>query len=195
MPTPFTELVERLARILELPPPEAPEALASRQQHAHPRHRRRAPASKRRGRLLPPRRQPPPHLIWSHVPVGLEGSWCHGLTRKQAWQVRRMLNRRTPQRNYRPWRRALQLAGCISAVKRGVVGNRQWGQHLYHIRQGKLGQRQLRQHLAMRGVSVREHMTMLSRKGVEARRRKRRAAAREAYLKQHPHQRSWRIRA
>jgi len=64
---------------------------------------------------------------------------------------------------------------------------------MYRKRQGKLGQQRLRQHLAMRGILIDEYFQGLAAKMREAKRLKQRSATRKAYLREHPHERSWRI--
>ena len=65
-------------------------------------------------------------------PVGHFGPQ-HGLTPAQAWLAQRLLSRANGRRPLRGsgrsvrFRRALRIAGIVSAVKRGVVGNSGWG--------------------------------------------------------------------
>jgi len=81
----------------------------------------------------------------------------------------------------------------VSAVKGGRVGNRQWGQAMHRKRQGKLGQQRLRQNLAMRGILIDEYFQGLAAKMRQAKSLKQQADVRKAYLREHPHERSWRI--
>ena len=153
--------------------------------------RRRWHARTRRGRLLPKARQHPEER-GKRYPVSQAGA-RHGLTPAQAWEVRQLVSRKHHRPADRQWRSALRLAGAVSAVKGGRVGNRPWGQAMYRKRQGKLGQQRLRQHLAMRGILIDEYFQGLAAKMREAKRLKQRSATRKAYLREHPHERSWRI--
>src|SRR5215831_5842360 len=91
-----------------------------------PRRRRRWGGQKgRRGRLLPPARQYP-RRQGRYLPVGLEGQSTYGLTLEEAWHLLRRWHH-TSRRGDPPWRRALRLAGNISAIKGDRVGNRAWG--------------------------------------------------------------------
>ena len=77
----------------------------------------------------------------------------HGLTPKQAWLAQRLLNRANERRPLRGsgrsvrFRHALRIAGIVSAVKRGVVGNSRWGRSMLARRGGQALARHALEHL------------------------------------------------
>ena len=77
----------------------------------------------------------------------------HGLTPRQAWIAQQLLNRATQRRPFRGsnrsvrFRRALRIAGIVSAVKRGVVGNSRWGRSMLARRGGQALARHALDHL------------------------------------------------
>ena len=92
----------------------------------------------------------------------------HGLTPRQAWIAQQLLNRANQRRPLRGsgrsvrFRRALRIAGIVSAVKRGVVGNSRWGRSMLARRGG--------QTLARHAV---DHLRRISPLGVRTRMMKR----------------------
>lgn len=77
----------------------------------------------------------------------------HGLTSRQAWIAQQLLNRANERRPLRGsgrsvrFRRALRIAGIVSAVKRGVVGNSRWGRSMLARRGGQTLARHALDHL------------------------------------------------
>lgn len=77
----------------------------------------------------------------------------HGLTPRQAWQAQQLLNRANQRRPIRGsgrsvrFRLALRIAGIVSAVKRGVVGNSRWGRSMLARRGGHALARHALDHL------------------------------------------------
>ncbi|OAI49317.1 hypothetical protein AYO43_03185 [Nitrospira sp. SCGC AG-212-E16] len=67
----------------------------------------------------------------------------HGLTPGQAWVAQHLLNRANQLRPIQGssrsvrFRRALRIAGIVSAVKRGTVGNSHWGRSMLARRGGQ----------------------------------------------------------
>ena len=92
----------------------------------------------------------------------------HGLSPEQAWLAQRLLNRASQRRPLRGsglgvrFRRALRIAGIVSAVKRGVVGNSRWGRSMLARRGGRT--------LARHAM---DHLRRISRVGVRAQQVKR----------------------
>ena len=107
-----------------------------------------------------------------HVqPVGSR----RGLTWEQAALVGELLARAHRERPiWEPWRRALRLAGILSAVKGGRVGNRAWGVRMFHRRGGLARARhapQVEARNLARGVPYRfgQRMSAAELKAVNAR--------------------------
>ena len=77
----------------------------------------------------------------------------HGLTPGQAWIAQQLLNRANQRRPFRGsgrsvrFRRALRIAGIVSALKRGVVGNSRWGRSMLARRGGQTLARHALDHL------------------------------------------------
>jgi hypothetical protein len=70
-------------------------------------------------------------------PVSLFGPQ-HGLTPDQAWVAQRLLNRAVSRHGRMPeWRVALVMAGIISAIRNGRVGNSSWGRSMLAARGGQ----------------------------------------------------------
>ena len=67
-------------------------------------------------------------------PVGLFGP-PHGLTPVQAWLTQRRYNRLQAHRPLTGFPHALRIAGIVSAVKGGRVGNRAFGRSLHGVRE------------------------------------------------------------
>lgn len=92
----------------------------------------------------------------------------HGLTPEEAWLAHHLLSRANQRRPLRGsgrslrFRRALRIAGIVSAVKRGVVGNSGWGRSMLARRGGQV--------LALHAP---DHLRRISRLGVRAKRFKR----------------------
>ena len=100
-------------------------------------------------------------------PVGHFGPQ-YGLSPAQAWLAQRLLSRANGRRPLRGsgrsvrFRQALRIAGIVSAVKRGVVGNSRWGRSMLARRGGRV--------LALHAP---DHLRRISRMGVRAKRFKR----------------------
>mgnify|MGYP001558806375 CR=1 FL=1 len=72
----------------------------------------------------------------------------HGLFPEQAWLADRLLSRATRLRGPRQgFRFALRVAGIVSAVRRGLVGNSRWGRSMLASRGGRTLAREAPQHL------------------------------------------------
>lgn len=96
----------------------------------------------------------------------------HGLTPGQAWIAQQLLNRANQRRPLRGsgrsvrFRHALRIAGIVSAVKRGVVGNSRWGRSMLAKRGGQTLARHAPQHfpeISQRGVMARQAKAQMRR--------------------------------
>jgi hypothetical protein len=121
--------------------------------HQHTQTKRTTPAKRTTPQHTPTLSEPSPGATADrdlYYPKGHFGPQ-HGLTPAQAWEAQQLLNRANRLRPLRgpdaQARCALRMAGIVTAVKSGRVGNSAFGRKLHGHRGGKVMARHALHHL------------------------------------------------